>query len=140
MGFLFQFLASLAAILVLAWMAHRLGLGRGVRIRDAGHAQALADEVICGFAAETTAIDETGKAALLRDRNGRIVLLKLHGAQFSGRLLGPGSDALLRNDGGRPKLEINPGERLFGTQILDIERPDDWVQWINAAKAPPHYA
>ncbi|MDZ4308378.1 hypothetical protein [Allopontixanthobacter sp.] len=140
MGFFAQFLASLAAILVLAWVSHWMELGRGIRIRDAAHAQALADEVVCGFAAEETVIDETGKAALLRDRNGRIVLIKLHGAQFSGRLLGPGSGALLRNDGGRPKLEINPGERLFGTQIIDIERPEDWVHWINAAKAPHHYA
>lgn len=140
MGFLVQFLASLAAILVLAWMAHRLGLGRGIRIRDAGHAQALADEVVCGFAAEEAVIDETGKAALLRDRDGRIVLIKLHGAQFSGRLLGAGADAALRENAGRPELDVNTGERLFGTVILNIDQPATWVHWINAAKAPPHYA
>lgn len=138
MEFFAQFLGSLAAILLLAWIAHRMGLGRGVRIRDAGHAEALADEALCGFAAAEISVDENGRAALLCDRQDRTVLIKVHGAQFSGRLLGATSNAVLRQQGGRSLLEINTGERLFGTAILDIERPENWVQRINAAKAKHH--
>lgn len=138
MGFLAQFLASLAAILVLALVAHRMGLGRGVRIRDAGHAEALADEVIGGFSAAETIVDETGRAALVRDREGRTVLIKVHGAQFSGRLLGASANAVMREDDGKALLEIDTGERLFGTAILDVDTPANWVQWINAAKARHH--
>lgn len=138
MGAVAQFLASLAAILVLAWIAHRMGLGRDVRIRDADHAKALADEVICGFAADDAAVDDAGRAALVRDRNGRTVLIKVHGAQFSGRLLGAGSTASVREDHGRTVLEIDTGERLFGRITLDIDGHENWVQCINPAKAGHH--
>ena len=115
-----------------------MGLGRDVRIRDAVHAGALADEVVCGFAAAEIVVDENGTAALICDRQNRTVLIKVHGAQFSGRLLGTGSSAVVRKGVGGALLEVNSGERLFGTAILDIERPENWVQKINADKAAHH--
>jgi hypothetical protein len=138
MAFLGQFLASLAAILVLAWLARRLGLGRDIRIRDEQHARLLADEVICGFEAQEIALDRSGSAALLRDQAGRVILVKVHGAQFAGRLLGRGSSAAIWEDFGKSSLEADSGERLFGKALLDVDDPEDWVNAINSAKAGSH--
>lgn len=138
MAFLTQFLASLAAILVLAWIALRLGLGRAIRIRDESHARMLADEAICGFEAQEIALDRSGRAALLRDRAGRVILVKVHGAQFAGRLLGPGSSAAIWEDSGKRALEADSGERLFGKALLDVDDPENWVSAINSAKVSSH--
>lgn len=138
MGFLAQFLASLAAILMLAWISQRLGLGRDIRIRDEQHARVLADEAICGFEAQKIALDRSGKAALLRDQAGRVVLVKVHGAHFAGRLLGPGSSAAIWEDAGKSPLEADSGERLFGKALLDVDDPENWVSAINAAKVVSH--
>ncbi len=138
MAFLGQFLASLAAILVLAWIARRMGLGRDIRIRDEQHAQMLADEVICGFEAREIALDRSGRAALLRDHAGRVILVKVHGAQFAGRLLGPGSSATIWEDFGQRSLEADSGERLFGRALLDVDNPENWVSAINGAKVSSH--
>lgn len=136
MAFLGQFIASLAAILVLAWIARRLRLGSQIRIVDEDHAKLLSDEVICGFKAQDIALDQTGRAALLRDAAGRIILVKVHGAQFAGRLLGPGSSAAILDRVGSKSLTIDSGERVFGKAFLDVGDPEDWVNAINAAKIP----
>lgn len=138
MVFAAQFVGSLAAILVLAWIARSLGLGRDVCIRDEEHAQILADEVVCGFDAQETAVDQFGKAALLRDPSGQIILVKVHGAQFSGRLLGRDASAAIRNDNGKALLEVNSGEWLFGKAFLKITRAERWVNAINSATGPAH--
>jgi hypothetical protein len=138
MAFLVQFTASLLAILVLAWFARRLGLGRDARIRDEEHAQLLADEVVNGFEALRTAVDEFGRAALLQDAAGRVILVKLHGAQFSGRLLGPEAEALIWNDLGERELQVSSGEWLFGKASLNIADPDDWAKAVKTAKEPAH--
>lgn len=138
MGFLIQFAASLFAILALAWVAKRLGLGRGARIRDEQHAQMLADEVVCGFKAQRTVLDESGRAALLQDAAGTIILVKLHGAQFSGRVLGPEATAIVWKDLGKRSLEVDSGEWLFGKAFLNISDLDDWANAINLAKEPVH--
>ncbi len=138
MAFLGQFLTSLAAILVLAWIARRMGLGRDIRIRDQQHARMLADEVIYGFEAQEVALDRSGRAALLRDRADRVILVKVHGAQFAGRLLGPGSSAAALEDSGKSSLEADSGERWFGKALLDVDDPENWVNAINAAKVVSH--
>ena len=138
MAFLGQFLASLAAIIVLAWIARKFGLGRDIRIQDAQHAQRLADEVVCGFVAQKFALDESGRAALLRDSANRIILLKLHGAQFAGRLLGPGSSARVWQDQGKKSLEADSGERWFGKAFLDVNDPEDWLIAVNTARISAH--
>lgn len=138
MAFLGQFLASLVAILVLAWIARRMGLGRDIRIRDKQHALMLADEVICGFEAQEIALDRSGSAALLRDQTGRVILVKVHGAQFAGRQLGPQSSAAIWEDIGKSFLEADSGERLFGKALLDVDNPENWVSAINAARVPSH--
>lgn len=126
-----QFAVSLFAILALAWLVRRMGLGRNVRILDEEHAQTLAGEVLFGFEAQDTAVDEDGRAALLRDQSGTIILMKLHGAQFSGRVLGYDSAATISHSSAEKSLEVTSGERLFGKVLLKINAPEDWAQVIN---------
>ena len=108
--------ASLLAILALAWLARRLDLGADVRIRNEDEARLLAAEALCGFDAEDLALDRAGIGALLRDRMGRVMLLKRHGAHFAARLLDSHSHARLD----RNFLTIGSGESTFGKVTLDL--------------------
>jgi hypothetical protein len=111
-----QIVASLAAILLLAWLSRKLQLGRDVRLQGADHARALADEALCGFTPCDLALDRAGIGALLRDDQGRVMLLRRHGAHFAGRLLD--SHAFARLD--RNLLTIGTGEKTFGAITLDL--------------------
>lgn len=113
---LIQLAASLVAILFLAWLAGRLGLGGEPRIRDAEHARALADEVLCGFDPIEVAVDRAGFGALLRDAEGQVLLLRRHGVHFVGRLLGASASGTLN----RNFLTIVTPERSFGSVTLDL--------------------
>ena len=107
---------SLVAILVLAGIAWKLGLGGDLRIRDEMHARELADEAVSGFAAVEVAIDRAGHAALLRDTDGQVLLLRRHGAHFASRLLT--GHAHVRLD--RHQLVVGTGEKRFGEVTLDL--------------------
>ena len=61
-------------------------------------------------------MDRAGIGALLRDRAGRILLLRRHGAHFAGRLLD--SHTFARLD--RNFLTIGSGEKTYGTITLDL--------------------
>jgi hypothetical protein len=111
-----QLAASIAAILFIAWLAHRMGLGGDVRIRDAAHARALAHEAVFGFVPVEIGLDRAGIAALMKDAAGRHLLIRRHGAQFAARLLDRHSASRLD----RNFLTIGTGERLFGTITLDL--------------------
>ena len=113
---LLQIGGSLVAILALAFIAWKLKLGGDLRIRDGGHARELADEAVCGFDPTEVAIDRAGYAALLRDRDGRVLLLRRHGAHFAGRLLD--SHAQSRLD--RNFLTVGTSDRRFGEVTLDL--------------------
>lgn len=115
---------SIVAILVLAFICSKLGLGRDVRIAGEGHARRLANEAIDGFEAEDLALDRAGIGALLRDSQGRVMLLRRHGAHFFGRLLD--SHAFARLD--RNFLTIGTGEKLLGQVTLDLgDRAQVWA-------------
>jgi hypothetical protein len=88
-------LASLVAVLLLAGLARWLGLGGDVRIRNADHARALAQDVHYGFDPVDVIVDRAGFGALLRDANGRQMLIRRSGARFAGRLIEPGVEARL---------------------------------------------
>ncbi|MFN3515862.1 MAG: hypothetical protein ACK4YM_01740 [Novosphingobium sp.] len=113
---LIQLGASLVAILALAGLVRWLALGNDVRITSEDHARALAAEAVYGFAATDLALDRAGIGALLRDDQGRILLLRRHGAHFAGRLLD--SHAFARLD--RNFLTIGAGEKAFGQITLDL--------------------
>ena len=108
--------ASLVAILFLAWLSSRLGLGGEPRNRDEDHARELADEALCGFTSTEIAIDRSGAAALLRDEAGHVLLLRRHGAHFAARLLEPSATILFERD----RLIVTPTDRWFGTAALEL--------------------
>lgn len=115
-GKLIQMGASLFAILALAWIALKLGLGGDVRIRDEGHLRELVDEALCGFDPVEVVIDKAGFAALARDAEGRVMLLRRHGAHFVSRLLD--GHAHVRLD--RNCLVVATSDRRFGEVTLDL--------------------
>ena len=116
MGAMLQFAGSLAAILGLAALSHRLGLGGDERLRDAERARRLAGEALEGFEPVAIALDRAGIAALARDASGRVMLLRRHGAKWAARLLDGHGHARLD----RQFLTIATGERTFGAITLDL--------------------
>lgn len=115
-GLILKLGGSLLAIVALAAVAWKLGLGGDLRIRDEAHARELADHAVSGFEAEDVAIDRAGHAALLRDSGGRVMLLRRHGAHFAARMLT--GHAHVRLD--RHALVVGTGEKRFGEVTLDL--------------------
>lgn len=128
-GALLQFVGSLVAILALAGIAKWLGLGGEPRIQDEAHAKKLADEVVSGFDASEIAIGQDGSAALLRDKNGRTMVLRRHGNKFVGRILGADSHLAIAGEA----LQVSTSEQRFGVVALKIANPQAWLE--NAARA-----
>lgn len=116
MSFVWQIIGSLVAILLLAWLAQRLGLGGDARIRGEEEARRLADEALCGFEPVEIALDKAGMGALCRDGAGRVLLLRRHGSHFAARLLD--SHAHARLD--RGLLTLATGDRRFGGVTFDL--------------------
>ncbi|RYH06406.1 MAG: hypothetical protein EON57_06615 [Alphaproteobacteria bacterium] len=116
MGLAIQLAGSLVAILVLAWLAHRLGLGGDARIRSEDEARALADEALHGFEPTEIAIDKAGMGALCRDGEGRVLLLRRHGSHWASRLLD--SHSHTRLDQGF--LTLATADRRFGSITFDL--------------------
>ncbi|RDC61026.1 hypothetical protein HME9302_02243 [Alteripontixanthobacter maritimus] len=127
-----QFGGSLAAILLLTYGVYRLRLGTAPTLETDAFAMEEARLADSGFEPVTIARSFDGTAALLMDDAGRIMLLRLHGAQWAGRLLGP--NARVSRDG--PTLTIHTGEAQFGAAVLTLKEPPDaariWEQRIAA--------
>lgn len=111
-----QLIGSLAAVFFLAFLAYRFRLGGDVRIRSEDEARTLADDAICGFDTVDVALDRAGIGALLRDGQGRVMLLRRHGSHFASRILDSHAGARLDHN----FLIIETGERQFGTITLDL--------------------
>lgn len=109
---------SVLAVAALVLASHQLGLGGEPRVRDEDHARELAAEALYGFQPVEIAIDKAGYGALLRDADGRVMLLRCHGAHFAGRLLDRGTQARLD----RNFLVIAPADRFFGKVTLNLGR------------------
>lgn len=107
---------SLAGVLGLALVARLLGLGEEARIVNEDHAIALADEIQSGFAAVDVIVDRAGYAALLRDAEGHMLLVRAHGGHFVGRLLRPPFEARLD----RTLLTLVPDDPMFGSVTLNL--------------------
>ncbi|MFN4134317.1 MAG: hypothetical protein ACK4G2_01580 [Novosphingobium sp.] len=116
LGMALQALGSLVAILVLSWIARKLRLGGDPRILGEEQARALADAAICGFDSQALAIDRAGIGALVRDGEGRVLLIRRHGSNFAARQLT--SHAGVRLDG--RFLTLSTDDRHFGTITLDL--------------------
>lgn len=111
-----QLAASLVAVLLLALICWKMGLGGDVRLRSEDQARALAGEAHFGFEAVDVVLDRAGIGALLRDGTGRVMLLRRHGVHFVARMLD--SHQGLRLD--HNFLTLTTGERQFGAITLDL--------------------
>ena len=103
---------SLAAVLVLAGIAWALGLGRA-SIADEAEAMRAAEDALSGFEAERAVVGSDGRAALVYGAEGKIAVLKMHGAQPAVRLV---SAAAVHETA--EGLAVDSGERLFGSVIV----------------------
>lgn len=110
-----KFAGSLIAIVAVSALARWMKLGGDVRIANDAHARVLANEAIDGFEAVAVGRDKAGFAAILRDGQGRQLLIRRHGAQFAGRLLGPEIEARLDQH----FLSITIPD-AFGTTVLNL--------------------
>ena len=113
---LLKLAGSIAAILFIAWLARFWKLGGDVRIRNEEQAREIANETLCGFDPVEIAIDKAGIAALMRDANGRHLLVRRHGVQWAGRLLDHHNEARLDHN----FLTIGTGEKTFGSVTLNL--------------------
>ena len=135
---LLQFLGSLVAILALAGTARWLGLGGKPTLEDDSAVRRAAGEAAFGYEPVAVARDLEGRGAIMRDAGGRLLLLKLHGNRFAGRILTPAARARIWRDLGKASLEVDCGERRFGTVHLEIEQPEAWAEAINRLGSHGH--
>jgi hypothetical protein len=122
---------SIAAILFIAWLARVLRLGGDVRIRSEEQAREIANETCCGFDPVEIAIDKAGIAALLRDADGRHLLVRRHGVQWAGRLLDRHNDSRLDQN----FLTVGTGEKTFGSVTLNLgSQASHWAAGLRHLK------
>lgn len=127
-----QFAGSLIAILLLAWLARKLGLGGAPRLDTHSAVLDAAREAVDGFEPAGAAIDSDGRAALARNDAGQIMILKPHGSRVAGRILGPSASASLQSGGDGPVITVDCGERTFGIVYLRLTDAQTWADAINA--------
>lgn len=125
---LIQSAGSLAAILALAALARWLKLGGHPGLSDEAMLRRAADEVADGFEVADAAMSGDRGAALVRDPEGRIMLIRLHGSRHVGRVLTPLASARASGN----TLEIDCREPRFGVTRLELEDAEAWAAAINA--------
>lgn len=114
---LLPIIGSLIAILLLARTARWMGLGLEYRrIADAAHAIALADDAECGFGGIAADVDAAGYGAIVRNSDGAMMLVRVHGNRFVARRLDRQFTARLN----RNRLHLASGESSFGSVDLDF--------------------
>ena len=136
MELLLQTAASLVAIVALAGLAWWLRLGGTPRLTSEDDVAQFAGEVEDGFAPVAVAIDAEGAAALARDGQGRIMLIRRHGNRFAGRVLTAQAKAAHQGQAGASTIMIECGEARFGKTFLAIPDPDAWADAINRVNEP----
>jgi hypothetical protein len=107
---------SIVAVLFIAWLCRRMGLGGDVRIRSEERARELAEQAVCGYEPVEIILDRAGIGALMKDAHGRHLLLRRHGAQFVGRILDRHSESRLDQN----FLTIGTAEKSFGKVTLNL--------------------
>ena len=125
---LLQTLGSLVAILVLAGLAALMKLGGRPALAGEDDLRRAAGEVVDGYEPVEWTISSGGDAALARDRDGRVMLIKRHGNRFAGRILTERSSARSDNDA----LRVDCGEKRFGTVALTLDDAASWQAIIDA--------
>lgn len=113
---LIQFGLSLVAALLVAWLVRAMGLGADPRIADAAQAIRLAEEAETGFGGIDVARDRAGFAAIVRNGEGRMMLIRAHGNHFAARPVS--ADVVGRLD--KDFLILSTPERRFGSVTLQL--------------------
>lgn len=113
---LIQLGASLAAVLFVAWLVKAMGLGIDPRIADADHAIRLAEEAEAGFRGVEVARDRAGFAAVVRNGEGRMMLVRAHGNHFAARPV----DASVVGRLDKDFLILTTPEQSFGSVTLQL--------------------
>lgn len=108
--------ASLIAVLFLAWLVGRMGLGADPRIADEAHAIRLAEEAEVGFGGIEVARDRAGFAAIVRNAEGRQMLVRAHGNHFAARPIDGQVTGRLDKD----FLTLTMPEKTFGSVTLQL--------------------
>lgn len=111
-----QIALSLAAVLALHALARALALGADVRLASEAEAAMLADSALSGFGATEIGLDRARIGALARNAQGRVLLIRRHGARFVARELT--SHEGIRLD--RQFITLTTADRYFGTITLDL--------------------
>ncbi|WP_447765232.1 hypothetical protein [Sphingopyxis panaciterrae] len=113
---LIQLGASLLAVLFIAWLVGKMGLGADPRIADATHAIQLAEEAEAGFHGIEVARDRAGFAAIVRNGEGRMMLVRAHGNHFAARPV----DASVEGRLDKEFLTLTMPEKTFGAVTLQL--------------------
>jgi len=108
--------ASLVAVLFVAWLVGRMGLGADPRIEDAAHAIRLAEEAEAGFRGVEVGRDRAGFAAIVRNAEGRMLLVRAHGNHFAARPV----DASVIGRLDKDFLTLTLPEKTFGAVTLHL--------------------
>lgn len=108
--------ASLVAVLFVAWLVGWMGLGADPRIEDAAHAIRLAEDAEAGFRGTEVARDRAGFAAIVRNAEGRMLLLRAHGNHFAARPV----DASVIGRLDKDFLTLTTPEKTFGAVTLHL--------------------
>ena len=120
---------SLVAVLALAGIAAWLKLG-GDPLDEATALDAAGD-MLPGFVPEAVLLGSDGAAALVRGREGRIALVKRHGAQPAVRELVRPVGVASIGEG----IVVRPGDRMFGDVLLNGRSLSE-VEGFTAASLP----
>ena len=113
---LIQLGVSLVAVLFVAWLVKRIGLGADPRIADADHAIRLAEEAEAGFKGIEVARDRAGFAAIVQNAEGRMMLVRAHGNFFAARPVDASVEGRLDKD----FLTLTTPEKRFGAVTLQL--------------------
>ena len=108
--------ASLVAVLFVVWLVGKMGLGADPRIEDEAHAIRLAEEAEVGFGGIEVARDRAGFAAIVRNAEGRQMLVRAHGNHFAARPIDGQVIGRLDKD----FLTLTMPERTFGAVTLHL--------------------
>lgn len=125
-GLLLQFVGSLAAIIAVVLLAHKLGFSRRAKLTSEDEALALFRLAPGGFEPIAIALDEDGRAAIARDARNRLAVLLPHGSHFVAMRVEQDVDLVADGDILHVQAEHIPAQALKLGPIAQ-----DW-----AAKAP----
>lgn len=114
---------SLLAVLFVAWLVGRLGLGQGAPLDEVA-ARRIAEDTFIGHRFGAVALDRDGRAALVEGAAGEFALVRAHGDKWVARLLQ--APVAARHEG--ETLILPAGEAMFGSTTLMLGA-DDAARW-----------